>query len=147
MKSFCVRYGVLRRCLMACSLFLLTAASGCATTKVYHLNLDLTTAQAHFGAVFIAAEEMGYQVTRLATAVNVRYDHDTWIYYSITEHDYSMAIVVDDDVASNQLSERLEGAKAKGEEIWARALASRLQTLRPAQPVAPSHSAPLPPAS
>ena len=147
MKSFCVRYGVLRRCIMVCSLFLLTAASGCATTKVYHLNLDLTTAQAHFGAVFIAAEEMGYQVTRLATAVNVRYDHDTWIYYSITEYDYSMAIVVDNDVASNQLSERLDGAKAKGEEIWARALASRQQALRPTQPAAPSPSTPPSPAS
>ncbi len=147
MKSFCVRYGVLRRAFMACGLFLLTAASGCATTKVYHLNLDLTTAQAHFGAIFLAAEDMGYQVTRLATAVNVRYDHDTWIYYSITEYDYSMAIVVDDDVASTQLSARLEGAKAKGEEIWARALASRQQQLRPTQPVAPSHSTPPSPAS
>lgn len=147
MKSLSVRYGVLRRSFMACSLFLLTAASGCATTKVYHLNLDLTTAQAHFSAVFIAAEEMGYQVTRLATAVNVRYDHDTWIYYSISEYDYSMAVVVDDDVASNQLSERLEGAKAKGEEIWARALASRQQAWRSTQPGAPSRSTPPPPAS
>ena len=147
MKSFCVRYGVLRRSFMACSLFLLTATSGCATTKIYHLNLDLTTAQAHFAAIFITAEEMGYQVTRLATAVNVRYDHDTWIYYSITDYDYNMAIVVDDDVASDERSARLDGAKAKGEEIWARALASRQQTLRSTQPVVPSHQTPPPPAS
>src|SRR5262249_42102850 len=121
--------------------------SGCATTKTYHLNLDVTTAPAVFAAVADTAGEMGYQVTRLATAVNVRYDHETWIYYAMNEYDYSMAIVVDNDVASDQMSARLESAKAKGEEIWARANAIRQQRLRSPQPMAPGPTSPPPPAS
>lgn len=132
------QFGVLRSTVLACGLFLLTVCSGCATTKVYHLNLDVTTAPATLQAVSNAAGDMGYQVTFLASAVNVRYDHDTWIYYSVGEHDYSMCIVVTNDVASNQVSSRVSDAKAKGEEIWARAMALRQQTSRPAQPGAPS---------
>jgi hypothetical protein len=145
MKSLCAMYGVFRLSVLAGSLFLLTAASGCATTQIYHLNMDVTLAQAHFAALTRTAEEMGYQVARLATAVNVRYDHETWIYYSMRDYDYNMAIVVDND--ADQISARLEGAKAKGEEIWARATAFRQQTLRSTQPVAPSPTTPPPPAS
>lgn len=130
--------GVLRSFTLACSLFLLTVCSGCATTKVYHLNLDVTTAPSVLSAVSNAAGDMGYQVTYLASAVNVRFDHDTWIYYSVGEHDYSMCIVVTSDVASNQVSARLGDAKAKGEEIWAKAMALRQQTQRPMQPGAPT---------
>lgn len=130
--------GFLRSATLAGSLFLLTVCSGCATTKVYHLNLDVTTAPATLSAVSNAAGDMGYQVTFLATAVNVRYDHDTWIYYSVGEHDYSMSIVVTSDVPSNQVSARIGDAKAKGEEIWAKAMALRQQTSRPAQPGGPS---------
>jgi hypothetical protein len=128
----------LRSAILACSLFLLTVDSGCATTKTYHLNLDVTTAPAVLSAVSNAAGDMGYQVTYLASAVNVRYDHDTWIYYSVGDHDYSMNIVVTSDVPSNQVSARVADAKAKGEEIWARAMALRQQTSRPPQPAAPS---------
>lgn len=137
MKPLFRQFGVLRAATLACSLFLLTVASGCATTKVYHLNLDVTTAPATLSAVSNAAGDMGYQVTFLASAVNVRYDHDTWIYYSVGEHDYSMCIVVTSDVASNQVSTRIGDAKAKGEEIWAKAMALRQQTSRPTQPGVP----------
>lgn len=147
MKSLCALIGALRSSILACGLFLLTVASGCATTKIYHLNLDVTTAPATFAAVANTAEEMGYQVTRLATAVNVRVDHETWIYYCVREYDYNMAIVVDNGVASAQMSARLEGAKAKGEEIWARATAIRQQTLRSPQPAALGLTPPPPPAS
>lgn len=139
--------GVLRSATLAGSLFLLAAFSGCATTKSYHLNLDPTTAPATLASVSNAAGDMGYQVTFLATAVNVRYDHDTWIYFSMGEHDYTMCIVVTDDVASNQVSTRIGDAKTKGEEIWARATALREQSARPTQPGAPSPSAPRSPAS
>jgi hypothetical protein len=147
MKSRCKIFGVLRSATLACSLFLLSAAPGCATTKSYHLNLDPTTAPATLAAVSNAAGDMGYQVTFLATAVNVRYDHDTWIYFSVGEHDYSMCIVVTDDVASNQVNARISDAKTKGEEIWARAMALRQQTVRPAQPGAPGLAAQTSPAS
>ncbi|MFO0577054.1 MAG: hypothetical protein U1A78_23870 [Polyangia bacterium] len=137
MKSLFGQFGVLRSLALACGLFLLAASSGCATTKVYHLNLDVTTAPSVLSAVSNAAGDMGYQVTYLATAVNVRYDHDTWIYYSVGEHDYSMCIVVTNDVPSNQVGARVGDAKVKGEEIWAKAMALR-QTSRPGQPGAPS---------
>lgn len=136
-SSWCKQFGVLRSATLACSLFLLTICSGCATTKVYHLNLDPTTAPATLAAVANAAGDMGYQVTFLATAVNVRYDHDTWIYFSVGEHDYSMNIVVTDDVPSHQVSTRVADAKTKAEEIWSKAMALR-QPPRPTQPGAPS---------
>lgn len=147
MRPLFRQFGILRSAALACCLFLLTVSSGCATTKVYHLNLDVTTAPATLAAVSNAAGDMGYQVTFLATAVNVRYDHDTWIYFSVGEHDYSMCIVVTSDVASNQVDSRIGDAKAKGEEIWARAMALRQQTPRPTQPGAPGLSALPSPAS
>lgn len=150
MKSRCKQFGVLRSATLACSLFLLSVASGfsgCATTKSYHLNLDPTTFPATLAAVSNAAGDMGYQVTFLATAVNVRYDHDTWIYFSMGEHDYSMNIVLTDDVPSNQVSTRIADAKTKGEEIWSRAMALRQPPPRPAQPGAPSLTTPPSPAS
>lgn len=147
MKSLYEQFGVLRSAILACSLLLLSVSSGCATTKIYHLNLDVTTAPATLQAVANTAGDMGYQVTFLATAVNVRYDHDTWIYYSVGEHDYSMCIVVTNDVASNEVSGRLGDAKTKGEEIWSRAMAMRQQPWRPMQPGAPSPTIPPPPAS
>lgn len=121
---------------LAGTLFLLAVTSGCATTKIYHLNLDPTTYPVTLGAIANTAGDMGYQVTHLATAVNVRYDKDTWIYYSLGEHDYGMAIVVTNDVASNLVNGRIDEAKAKGEEIWSKVLASR-QTGKPNQPAAP----------
>lgn len=147
MKSRCKQFGVLRSATLACGLFLLSVCSGCATTKIYRLNLDPTTAPATLQAVSNAALDLGYQVTFLATAVNVRYDHDTWIYFSMGEHDYGMCIVVTDDVASNLVSSRIADAKTKGEEIWARAMALRQQPSRPTQPGAPNIATPPSPAS
>jgi hypothetical protein len=126
-----------RTSILAGSLFLLATASGCASTKIYHLNLDPTTYPVTLTAIANTAGAMGYQVTHLASAVNVRYDHETWIYYSLGSHDYSMAIVVTSDVASNQVSARIDEAKAKGEEIWSKVVASRQQTSQPTQPAAP----------
>lgn len=131
-------FGSLRSAILASGLFLLAVSSGCATTKIYHLNLDPTTYPATLAAIANTAGDMGYQVTHLASAVNVRYDHETWIYYSLGEHDYSMAIVVTTDVASTQLPTRLDEAKAKGEEIWSKAMASRLPPARSNQPGAVS---------
>lgn len=147
MKPLCELFGVLRCAILTCGLFLLTVTSGCATTKIYRLNLDATTAPATLAAVANTAGDMGYQVTFLAAAVNVRYDHDTWIYYGMGEHDYSMVIMVGNDVASSQLNTRLEEAKAKAEEIWARAMALRQQALRPMQPGAAGSTTPPSPAS
>lgn len=138
MKPFHELLGSLRAsiatCLLAGGLFLLATTSGCANTKIYHLNLDPTTYPATLTAIANTAGDMGYQVTHLASAVNVRYDHDTWIYYSLGEHDYSMSIVVTTDVPSTQIGTRQDEAKAKGEEIWTKAMASRQQASRPNQP-------------
>lgn len=135
-KSLCALFGSWRSAILAGSLLVFSlvcsAASGCATTKMYHLNLDPTTYPATLAALANAAGEMGYQVTHLASAVNVRYDHDTWIYYSLGDHDYGMSIVVTNDVASNLQGARLDEAKAKGEEIWTKAMASRQRAARPA---------------
>ena len=134
MKSLCTLFGFLRSAILASGLFLLPLATGCATTKIVHLNLDITTAPATFAAVAHTADAMGYQVTHLATAVNVRYDTQTWIYFGLSDHNYSMAIVVDNAVATEQISARIEEAKAKGEAIWARAVATRQQSSQPLLP-------------
>ncbi len=134
MKSIYEIFAVLRASLLAGSLFLLTVSSGCATTEIYRLNLDGNTAPATLSAVAHIAGDMGYQTTLLTTAVNVRYDHDTWIYYGMGSHDYSMVVVVDDDVQSDQRGARIQEAKAKAEEIWKIAMALRTQALRSTQP-------------
>lgn len=136
MKSLCELFGSLRSSILAGSLLLLAVTSGCATTKIYHLNLDPTTYPATLTAIANTAGDMGYQVTHLASAVNVRYDHETWIYFSLSDHDYSMSIVVTGDVASNLVGARIDEAKAKGEEIWTKVLASRQPPPRPNQPPA-----------
>lgn len=124
--------GFLRSAILCGGLLLLPFGSGCATTQVYHLNLDATTAQSTFTALAATAEGMGYQVTRLATAVNIRYDADTWIYYGQRDYDYNMAIVVGSDLDSDQVSTRMAQAKVKGEEIWSRALSTRQHSPIPA---------------
>jgi hypothetical protein len=74
--------------------------------------------------------------------VNVRYDKETWIYYSIQEHDISMAIVVTNDVPTEKIAERSQEAKAKGDEIWNKAMAIQKQPPPPAQHPAPPPVAP-----
>lgn len=131
MKTLCELLGVFRFAVLGCGLFLLSVSSGCATTKIYRLNLNPTTATATLSAVADTAGDMGYQVTFLAAGVNVRYDHNTWIYYGMGEHDYSMVVMVDNDLAPEQRPARLEEAKAKAEEIWSRALVVRQEAQRP----------------
>ncbi len=140
MNPMCRLSRALKSPVAAAVLFLLTLSVGCATTQTYHLPLDPATAPATLSAVATVAEGMGYQVTRMAISDNVRYDKETWIYYTIAEHDIAMAVVVKTE--ADRPEERVQEAKAKGDEIWNKAIALQKQP-----PAPPAQRAATPPAT
>lgn len=112
------------RSLAVAGIFALTL-SACGTYKTYRLPVAAHEAPATFAPIASAADELGLEYAELPTAINVRYDPHTWIYFTIQNDAYNMVIAVGDEVPSDQAPARAAAAKQKGDELWALAMAKR----------------------
>jgi len=115
--------------ILIATLALALLASACGTARSYRLPLDAMQARDTFAPIAAVAGEMGYQNTEHPDSINVQVDDATWIQFMVQEPQYNMVVIVDDKaVPPSELDQRFWDAKAKGDEIWKRALATMQKT-------------------
>lgn len=115
--------------IVASTLFLAMALAACGAWKSYRLPLDAYKAHDTFAPIAAVAGQEGLQAIEHPDSINVQYDDATWIQFMVQNDQYNMVILVDDKkVPPAELDKRFADAKAKGDEIWEKALATMGKT-------------------
>jgi hypothetical protein len=108
---------------------LLFGLSGCMPFRYYPLPVSAAEATATFAPIATAASNLGYRFYRWPDSVTVEPDLTTRITYMFdASHDYVMCVMLKEKSvkdAPGGLEAAFAAGKAKGDDIWARAMALR----------------------
>ena len=98
--------------------------AGCGAMSQYVLPYPPDRARDTFPFIASAASSMGLQISQHPDSIHVRLEPGTWVQYMIHPNTYDMVVIVaKGELPPEQLRQRTLAAKAKGDEIWARAMA------------------------
>ncbi len=119
--------------LLACLLL-----GACMPFRFYPLPVSAAEAHATFAPLATAASELGYRYYQHADRVIVEPDALTRIDYMFdASGNYAMCVMLKDKNPPGGLDRAIAAGKAKGDEVWSRAMALRSATAPAATVVMP----------
>jgi hypothetical protein len=117
------------------ALALVLVLGGCGAMSQYVLPFPPDRARDTFPFIASAASSMGLMSSQHPDSIHVRLEPGTWVQYMIHPNTYDMVVIVSQgDLPPEQLRQRTLAAKARGDEIWARAMALMRGTPVPSAP-------------
>lgn len=121
-------------------LALALALAGCMPFRFYPLPVSAGEAQATFAPIATAANNLGYRYYQHSDRVIVEPDDKTRIDYMFdASGNYAMCVMLKDARAPGGRDAAFAAGKAKGDDLWNRAMALRPPTvLQPAAAAAPA---------
>jgi hypothetical protein len=126
----------------ASMLFVCLALFGCMPFRYYPLPVAAADARATFAPIATAASSLGYRYHQWPDRVIVEPDAHTRIDYMFdASGNYAMCVMLKDKNPSGGVDQAFAEGKAKGDDVWNRAMALRQTTAG-----APLAAAPPPPA-
>lgn len=112
--------------------------AGCGTFRAYRLSAGPDQAASMRPALISTAQALGLAANEIGTDVNVVVDEASTVAYRVQGDEYNMVVNVDDKkVKPEELEPRLKATRAKGDEIWSKALRAR-PTAAPPAPAPPA---------
>jgi len=111
--------------------------SGCMPFRFYPLPVSAAEARDTFAPLATAASNLGYRYSQWPDRVTVLPDPATRIDYSFdAAGNYAMCVMIKDKNLPGGVEAAFAAAKAKGDELWNRAMDLRRATM-PAQVIVP----------
>jgi len=121
------------------------ALLGCMPMAYYPLPVPVSEARATFAPIATAASNLGYKQWVWDDSVSFQADVYTRVAYMISATGtYVMCVMIKDKDVPGGVDAALASGKARGDEVWQRAMALRASTMPP--PAAVEVIAPPPPA-
>jgi hypothetical protein len=116
--------------LLALAGFAALGLAGCMPFRFYPLPVSATEAHATFAPIATTASNLGYRFYQHADRVIVEPDPQTRIDYMFdVSGNYSMCVMIKDKNPSGGLDAAFAAGKAKGDDVWNRAMALRAATM------------------
>jgi hypothetical protein len=111
----------------------LVALAGCGTFHSYRLPMDAVEGYSTFAPIASVAQQMGYVVVEHRDSVNVQFDADIWMQFMVQGTQFNLVLLKmgENKEPPEQIEARFQAAKAKADEIWARAIEVRRQVALP----------------